>query len=91
MADKIAHDTKKMRTSILIEQGERKRRAFYEKNLNRLEEVLVEQKNKEGDWTGYTSNYIPVMVEDDRQLHNKIVGVRLDSVEGKRMWGIVDS
>ena len=30
MSEKVAHDVKKMRTSILIQQGERKKRTFYD-------------------------------------------------------------
>jgi threonylcarbamoyladenosine tRNA methylthiotransferase MtaB len=89
MKDKVAHDVKKKRTSILIEQGERKKRAFFEKNLGRKEEVLFEQKNKDGDWTGYTSNYIPVIMSNTGDLHNKIVKVRLDAVEGNKMIGVM--
>ena len=88
MDHKVAHDVKKMRTSILIEQGERKKRAFFEQNLTRSENVLFEQKNKDGYWTGYTSNYIPVVMKSEEDLHNQILKVRLDSVEGKGMVGI---
>jgi threonylcarbamoyladenosine tRNA methylthiotransferase MtaB len=88
MDEKVAHDIKKKRTSILIEQGERKKRAFFEKNLNRTEDVLFEQKNKDAVWTGYTPNYIPVKMECDQNLHNQIVRVRLDSVDGQKMIGI---
>lgn len=89
MSEKVAHNVKKKRTSILIEQGERKKRAFFEKNLGRVETVLFEQKNKDGYWTGYTSNYIPVIMGSTEDLHNKIVKVRLESVEGNRMIGVM--
>jgi threonylcarbamoyladenosine tRNA methylthiotransferase MtaB len=87
MDDKVEHVVKKKRTSILIEQGERKKRAFFETNLGCSGTVLFEQKNEEGYWTGYTSNYIPVMMRSDDDLHNKIMEVRLESVNGKRMIG----
>jgi threonylcarbamoyladenosine tRNA methylthiotransferase MtaB len=87
MSDKVAHDDKKRRTSILIEQGERKKRAFFEKNLNKPALVLFEQKNKDGYWTGYTSNYIQVAMMGEDDLHNKILPVRMESVEGKMMVG----
>jgi threonylcarbamoyladenosine tRNA methylthiotransferase MtaB len=90
MENKVAHDVKKKRTSILIEQGERKKRAFFEKNLGRKEKVLFEQKNRDGYWTGYTSNYIPVIMSSTEDLHNKIIKVRLDSVEGGKVFGVVE-
>ena len=87
MDGKVAHDVKKKRTAILIEQGERKKRAFFEKNLNTTKSVLFEQKNKDGYWTGYTSNYIQVAFKSNEDLHNKIVQVRLCSVDEKRVIG----
>jgi threonylcarbamoyladenosine tRNA methylthiotransferase MtaB len=87
MNDKVAHDVKKKRTSILIEQGERKKRTFFEKNLNKVEHVLFEQKNKDGYWTGYTSNYMLVAIKSDEDIHNKIVPVQLEFVDGKRIVG----
>jgi threonylcarbamoyladenosine tRNA methylthiotransferase MtaB len=88
MDDKVAHDVKKKRTAILIEQGERKKRAFYENYFDETRSVLFEQKNKDGYWTGYTSNYIQVALKSEEELHNKILPVRLDSVNGKQMIGI---
>ncbi len=88
MNDKIAHDVKKKRTAILIEQGDRKKRAFFENYLNKTRLVLFEQKNRDGYWTGYTSNYIQVALKSDKNLHNKIVSVLLVSVNGKQMMGI---
>ena len=88
MDDKVAHDVKKKRTAILIEQGDRKKRAFYENYFDETRSVLFEQKNKDGYWTGYTSNYIQVALKSEEELHNKILPVRLDSVNGKQMIGI---
>ena len=90
MNDKIAHDVKKKRTAILIEQGDRKKRAFFENYLNKTRPVLFEQKNRDGYWTGYTSNYIQVALKSEEDLHNKIMQIRLVSVEGKCMVGIRD-
>jgi threonylcarbamoyladenosine tRNA methylthiotransferase MtaB len=91
MGGKIQPAVKKKRTGILIEQGERKKRAFFENYLDKTLPVLFEQKNKDGYWTGYTSNYIQVALKSDEDLHNEIVPVRLDSVDGKRMIGIRNS
>lgn len=87
MDEKVAHDIKKKRTTILIEQGERKKRAFFENYLDKTRSVLFEQKNKDGYWTGYTSNYIQVGLRSDEDLHNKILLVRLDSVNVKQIIG----
>jgi threonylcarbamoyladenosine tRNA methylthiotransferase MtaB len=87
MDDKIAHDVKKKRTTILIEQGDRKKRAFFENYLNKTRPVLFEQQNRDGYWTGYTSNYIQVALKSEENLHNTILPVRLGIVDGKNVIG----
>ena len=88
MSEKVAHDVKKKRTSILIQQGERKKRAFYERFTGQTRPVLFEQKNKNGFWTGYTSNYMQVAMRSGKDLHNKIIQVELSGVEDNHLIGI---
>ena len=80
MPDKVPHEVKKKRTNLLIEQGQRKKRAFHEKYVNKTLPVLFEQKNKYGYWTGYTSNYIQVTAASEQDLHNQIHSVKLDLI-----------
>jgi threonylcarbamoyladenosine tRNA methylthiotransferase MtaB len=87
MPEKVDHHVKKARTTVLIEQGERKRRTFYEKFIGQTVTVLFEQKNRDGYWSGYTSNYMPVAIKADQDLHNKICPVRLISVDNKTITG----
>ena len=81
MADKVDYHDKKDRTKILIEQGKRKKYAYYEKYLEQEMDVLFEQRNRSDNWTGYTSNYMSVEVESSEDLHNQIRTVKL--VENK--------
>jgi len=81
MPEKVDHHVKKARSTLLTEQGERKRRTFYEKFIGQTVSVLFEQKNRDGYWSGYTSNYIPVILKTDQDLHNKIRLVRLTSAD----------
>jgi threonylcarbamoyladenosine tRNA methylthiotransferase MtaB len=81
MDQKVQHHVKKARTALLIEQGGRKRRTFYEKFIGQTVSVLFEHENSEGNWTGYTSNYLPVAIKADQDLHNTIRSVRLNSFE----------
>ena len=85
MPDKVDHQEKKKRTRILIEQGERKKRSFYEKFLQKPVQVLFEQKSANGNWTGYTSNYIAVEVASENNLHNKLFDVKLSRINSKNM------
>jgi len=90
MDKKVAHAIKKKRTNILIQQGERKKRAFYEKFFGRKLPILFEQTNKDGFWTGYSSNYMQVSLKSDDDLHNRIVNVKIDSLDDKQLIGIRD-
>lgn len=87
MPDKVPYDIKKKRTNIIIEQGKRKKHMFFDKNLNKTLPVLFEQKNRDGLWTGYTSNYMSVAVKSEEDLHNKIRNVSLISINGDKISG----
>jgi threonylcarbamoyladenosine tRNA methylthiotransferase MtaB len=88
MSEKVPTQVKKDRNYIMIEQGERKKRMFYEKFLGKSLPVLFEQKNKDGCWTGYTSNYIQVAMQSDQNLHNKLIPVQLTILEKDQLIGI---
>jgi threonylcarbamoyladenosine tRNA methylthiotransferase MtaB len=85
--EKVKPSLKKKWTQIFIEQGERKRRAFYEKFLDREAQVLFEQKNRDQNWTGYTSNYMSVEVRNNNDLHNKIKKVKLSAIKNGNLSG----
>ena len=85
--DKVNPILKKKWIKIFIEQGERKKRAFYERFLGNEEEVLFEQKNKEYNWTGYTSNYLSVEVKNSNDLKNKLKKVKLTGIKNGNLTG----
>jgi len=88
MDEKVAHEKKKKRTNILIQQGDRKKRTFYERFLGQTFPILFEQRNKAGFWTGYSSNYMQVALRSDEDLHKKIISVELNSVRDNHLVGI---
>ena len=77
MPDKVDYHDKKERTRILIEQGKRKKTAFFEEFVGKQKSVLFEQRNKLGNWTGYTSNYMSVEVQSQEDLHNQFRNIKL--------------
>lgn len=87
MTNKVDYHDKKERTRILIEQGKRKKYAFYEKFLGREMDVLFEQRNKSGNWTGYTSNYLSVGIMSADDLHNQFLSVKLVENNGDIIKG----
>ena len=89
MKPKVDYQVKKQRTRILIEQGKRKKYAYYEKYVGSSGQVLFEQQLDNGNWVGYTSNYMNVEVSSTQNLHNKLCGVRFLSSNEYRLLGEV--
>ena len=87
---KVPHLVKKLRNRILIEQGQHKKYIFYESHLGKSGTVLFEQQIKNGNWLGYTSNYMNVELASRENLHNQIrpvkfVGMTGDSIIGEKL------
>jgi threonylcarbamoyladenosine tRNA methylthiotransferase MtaB len=85
MPDKVPHQLKKEWNRIMIEQGQRKTRAFYDSFLNTEWDVLFEQRNKENNWNGYTSNYMQVELPTQEDLHNKIKRVKITAINNSTL------
>jgi threonylcarbamoyladenosine tRNA methylthiotransferase MtaB len=87
MTNRVLPQEKRRRTRILIEQGQRKRSAFYETFLGKVQPVLFEQRIETGNWVGYTPNYMNVEVTNSENLHNQICDVRLLEVRARSIYG----
>ncbi len=88
MEPKVDHHVKKNRTRILIEQGQRKKFTFYERYVGKSGSVLFEQQIENGNWVGYTSNYMNIETAFNGDLHNTIHDVEFlsagsTSIQGK--------
>ena len=57
--------------------SDKKRRAFYETQLHREEEVLFEEEVENGCMFGFTRNYVKVTAKYDPLLVNEIKKVKL--------------
>lgn len=80
------------RNEILRNLGARKRLAFHESQLGLEREVLIEEKNGEGQWTGWTGEYVRVSLESKKDIKNLIVRVRITHAEGEICHGqLVDT
>jgi len=78
MAEVVPVGVRRERNEMLRILSKKKRRAFYEKHIGDQRPVLVE-KDKTGQLTGFTDNYIKVNLPDgDPELANSIMMVRLD-------------
>ena len=84
---KVPQVVKKMRTRIMIEQGQRKKYTFYESHLGQTQPVLFEQRIENGNWVGYTANYMNVEVGSSRNLHNKLLPVKFVGLTERSILG----
>ena len=71
----------------MAQYAERARDAFLQTQKGRTEKVLIETRNKNGMYEGYTPNYTLVYLKADESFVNKIVDVRLTEVSGDHMIG----
>ena len=70
------------RSAVLIELGEKKRKAYEQSFLGKEVEVLVEEEaliQGKPMQTGHTKEYIRIAFEGDKSLKNTIVKVRVDN------------
>ena len=68
---------KQRRSRLLIDLSEEKRQAFYERHIGREAVVLFEKPRPGVTMGGFTSNYIRVETDADKELINRLVRVKL--------------
>ena len=75
MKNKVDGNIKKQRVHKLMELSNELERQYFEENLNKEVEVLIEEE-KEGYFYGFTSNYIPLKLKGDYKI-NEIYKINL--------------
>lgn len=76
------------RSKMLHILSDKKKRAFYNKHMGEIRNVLFEAEEDEGYMYGFTDNYIKVQVDYSYELVNKIIPVKLSNINSH---GIVDA
>ena len=85
----VAETDKRERMAQLLAMAAESRRQFREGQLGRTASALWERAAAGGVWHGLTGNYLRVCAVADRPLANRITDVRLDSLDGDRVWATV--
>ncbi len=80
MEGSVPGSTRADRSKMLHILSDKKRRAFYESQLNTSAEVLFEGDIKEGFMHGFTPNYVKVRAKYDPVLVNELKMVRLTEI-----------
>ncbi len=81
MLNSVDKNIRYQRSKMLRSLSEKKRRIFYNSQINRLRSVLFESENKLGYIYGYTDNYIKVRHPWSPKLSNKIVQAKLTEID----------
>lgn len=87
--DQLRPEVIKERSRRLRALSRRKRRAFASRYLSREVEVLFEQQDASGLWTGLTANYLRVGVVSSRPLRNTFAGVVINEVTDEMAMGVL--
>lgn len=80
MSGTVPGSSRAERSKMLHGLSEKKRRAFYERQLHSHAEVLFESDLKDGFMHGFTRNYIKVKAKYDPVLVNELKQVNLQSI-----------
>ena len=80
MSGTIPGSTRAERSKMLHILSDKKRRAFYETQLNKTEEVLFEGDIKDGFMHGFTRNYVKVKTRFDPVLVNELKNICLKNI-----------
>jgi len=80
MSGVVPGSTRAERSKMLHILSDKKRRAFYESQLNKMDEVLFEGDIKDGFMHGFTRNYVKVRTEYDPLLVNELKTVHLTKI-----------
>ncbi len=81
MSGHLDKKTKEHRSRIMIEETEKIRKAFFEKQIGKKYSVLFETATPDGYICGHTANYIPVKAKISEEMCGKIVDVILTEVD----------
>ncbi|PWK17896.1 tRNA (N(6)-L-threonylcarbamoyladenosine(37)-C(2))-methylthiotransferase MtaB [Xanthomarina spongicola] len=81
MNDVVPKNIRTKRSKMLRGLSAKKRRAFYESQLNTKRKVLFESENKEGYIQGFTGNYVKVKAPWNPRLVNTLHEVELTKID----------
>ena len=88
--DQLSPEIKKERAALMAKTAEKNTAAFMRSQIGRIEPVLIETRNKNGLYEGYTMNYTPVFIKADESFVGKIVNVRLTEAFNDHCKGIIE-
>ncbi|MFT5388235.1 MAG: threonylcarbamoyladenosine tRNA methylthiotransferase MtaB [Candidatus Omnitrophota bacterium] len=77
------------RSQRLRDLSQRKRHMFFETQMNKPQEIIVEEKKK-GKWTGLTDHYIRILFESNNDLKNQTVNLSPSINNGTHIYAVLN-
>ena len=81
MKGRVSNSKRTERREMLQILSEKKRRAFYESQLESIRPILFEEKEKDGYLFGHSDNYVSVKIPYDPAMVNELVNFKLKEID----------
>ena len=93
LKEQILPQIKQNRSKILRELSSKKRFSFHQRFIGQTRNVLCESRKPETNVSGYTDNFIRVVLEETHEtdLRNQLLSVKLTGIKGQTMLGKFES
>ena len=81
MEDQVPEQVKTIRSNIMLEMDEQKRKNYEATFVGKDVEVLFEEKINKNEgcfWTGHTKEYVKVALQTEESLQNQLAKVRIE-------------
>lgn len=89
MGEMVPVEVRRNRNEILRHLSDQKKRHFYQSHIDTRRQVLFETSKKKGMMTGFTDNYIKIVMPEDESKINTISEVYLKSLSDKEsVWAM---
>ena len=86
MDEQVTPEKKKERVHTILELSNEYENKYYESKIGKVYDGVVEHHNN-GDIIVHTSNFIPVIVNDNNLNNNDIVKVKIEKVDNLKVYG----
>ncbi|MCL2235255.1 MAG: tRNA (N(6)-L-threonylcarbamoyladenosine(37)-C(2))-methylthiotransferase MtaB [Defluviitaleaceae bacterium] len=91
LSGQIPRNVKKQRSAEILEVSNKLEMAYYQGFIGQTMPVLVEEINKNGFYSGKTSNYMSVeFISTSTDLTNRISPVKLNLADNNRLFGTLE-
>ncbi|MBT3234851.1 MAG: tRNA (N(6)-L-threonylcarbamoyladenosine(37)-C(2))-methylthiotransferase MtaB [Bdellovibrionales bacterium] len=87
MTNQVPDHVKKDRVAQMTKLAQKKLQALLNCQLGTVAAVLFEQRDRDGNYTGYTPHFTKVRVKTELELKNEIYPVLLEQIDGEQLIG----